>query len=126
MATSALKEFRTPAGLYAEGEAPGWLRAILTLSAEGVSRTGRPGRVSPPVKGEAHGFAGKLIRALQELSSYDRDHVRRHAEHLRSGGYVVAAFAGEDEHAKQRAADALRSAGGDFVNYYADACIESL
>jgi hypothetical protein len=78
------------------------------------------------VEGEAHGFAGKLVRLLQQLSSYDLDHVRRHAEHLRGGGYVVAAFVGEDEDAKRRAADAMRSAGGDFVNYYADSYIESL
>jgi hypothetical protein len=78
------------------------------------------------VGGEAHGLGGKLLRALQQLSSYDREHVRRHAEHLRSGGYVVAVFVGPNEHAKQRAADAMRSAGGDFINYYASVYVESL
>jgi len=77
------------------------------------------------VTGEAHGVRGEVIRALQAASSDDLDHVRRHAEHLAGGGYAVAVAVGEDEDAKQRAADALR-ADGEFLNYYADNYIESL
>jgi hypothetical protein len=77
------------------------------------------------VTGEAHGLRGEVIRALQAASGDDLDHVRRHAEHLAGGGYVVAVAVGEDEDAKQRAADALR-ADGEFLNYYADNYIESL
>jgi hypothetical protein len=77
------------------------------------------------VTGEAHGLRGEVIRALQAASSDDLDHVRRHAEHLAGGGYIVAVAVGEDEDAKQRAADALR-ADGEFLNYYADNFIESL
>jgi hypothetical protein len=76
--------------------------------------------------GEAHGLRGHLIRALQVASSYDLDHVRRHAEHLRAGQYIVAVSVGVEEDAKERAADALRAAGGAFINYYADNYIESL
>ena len=78
------------------------------------------------VTGEAHGFGGRLVRALQWLSSPDHDHLRRHAEHLRAGGFVIGVDVGEDEDAKRRAADALRAGGGDFLNYYADLYIESL
>jgi hypothetical protein len=76
--------------------------------------------------GDAHGLRGHLIRALQAASSYDLDHVRRHAEHLRAGHYILAVAVGVDEEAKQQAADALRAAGGGFINYYAGNYIESL
>jgi hypothetical protein len=77
------------------------------------------------VEGDEHGLRGRLIRTLQAASSTDLDHVRRHADHLLSGDYVVAVAVGEDEDAKQRAVDALHDAGGVFVNYYADNYIES-
>jgi hypothetical protein len=77
------------------------------------------------VEGDEHGLAGRLVRALQAVSSADLDHVRHHAAHLRSGHLVVGVAVGEDEDAKQRAVDALRAAGGHFVNYYADNYIES-
>jgi hypothetical protein len=78
------------------------------------------------VTGEAHGLRGSVIRTLQAVSSDDLDHARRHAEHLLAGDHVVAVGVGKDEAAKQRAADALRAAGGAFINYYADDYIESL
>jgi hypothetical protein len=78
------------------------------------------------IKGDAHGLRGNVIRALQSAASDDFDHVRRHAEHLRAGDHVLAVGVGEDDDAKTRAADALRAAGGEFINYYADNYIESL
>ena len=78
------------------------------------------------VKGEAHGVAGTIIRTLQAAMSDDADHVRRYAEHLRAGHYVVGVSVGEDEEAKQRAADALRAAHAQFLNYYADTYVEDL
>jgi hypothetical protein len=78
------------------------------------------------LSGDAHGLRGHLIRALQTLSSYDLEHARRHAEHLRAGHYVVAVPVGGDEDAKQQAAEALRAAGGEFIHYYAENYIESL
>jgi hypothetical protein len=78
------------------------------------------------VSGEAHGFRGHVMRLLQAASSEDLDHVRRHAEHLRAGHYVLAVAVGDDEQAKQRAAGAMRDSRGEFLNYYADNYIESL
>jgi hypothetical protein len=82
------------------------------------------GRVD--VKGEGHGLAGTIIRRLQAALSDDADHVRRHAEHLRAGHYIVGVSVGEDEAAKQRAADALRAADAQFLNYYAANYVEDL
>jgi hypothetical protein len=76
------------------------------------------------VTGDAHGLRGHVIRALQTVSSYDLEHARRHAEHLRAGHYVLAV--GADEDAKQQAAEALRAAGGRSIHYYAENYIESL
>jgi hypothetical protein len=78
------------------------------------------------VTGEAHGLKGRVIRALQAASSHDLDHVRHHAGHLRDGGYVIGVEVGKNEDAKRRAAGALRTGGGEFLNYYADLYIESL
>jgi hypothetical protein len=77
------------------------------------------------VEGDEHGPPGKLIRVLQAALSFDLDHVRRHAAHLRSGEYVVAAAVGEDEGARHRAVEALRAAGAGFINYYGDNYIQS-
>lgn len=77
-------------------------------------------------EGTAHGVAGRLIRALQEATSYERDHARRHADQLHGGGYVLGVFVGVDEDAKRRAGDAMRAQGGEFINYYAVTYIESL
>jgi hypothetical protein len=77
-------------------------------------------------EGTAHGVSGRTLRALQEASSYDRDHTRRHVEHLHGGGQLLAVWVGVDEDAKRRAADAMRDNGGEFINYYADTYVESL
>lgn len=44
---------------------------------------------------------------------------------LRSGDDVVGVAVGDDEEARQRAVDALRTAGAAFINYYGDTHIES-
>ena len=77
-------------------------------------------------QGTAHDVAGRLTRALQEAASYERDHARRHVDHLQGGGYVLGVLVGVDEDAKRRSGDAIRAHGGEFVNYYADTYIESL
>jgi hypothetical protein len=76
--------------------------------------------------GTAHGVGGRVIRALQEASSYEREHARRHADRLQAGGYVLGVFVGADEDAKRRAGEAMRAHGGEFLTYYADTYIESL
>ena len=55
------------------------------------------------VGGEAHGTAGTMMRWLQSAVSDDADHVRRYAEHLRAGHYVVGVAVGDDEAARRRA-----------------------
>jgi fermentation-respiration switch protein FrsA (DUF1100 family) len=87
---------------------------------------GEEGLARLDAEGEAHGKGGSIIRRLQAVFSDDGDDVRRYAEHLRDGHYVVGVAVGEDEAAKQRAADALRAANGEFVHYYADNYVEDL
>jgi hypothetical protein len=78
------------------------------------------------VKGEGHGLAGTVKRWLQGVLSDDADHARRYAEHLREGHFVVGVSVGGDEAAKQRAADVLRAADAQFINYYAENYVEDL
>ena len=78
------------------------------------------------VEGAAHGKSGTIMRKLQGVLSDDTDHVHRYAEHLRAGRYVVGVAVGDDEAVKQRAADALRAAHAEFLNYYADTYVEVL
>jgi len=78
------------------------------------------------VKGEGHGLAGAVKRWLQGVLSDDADHARRYAEHLREGHFVLGVSVGEDEPARQRAADALRAADARFINYYAENYVEDL
>jgi hypothetical protein len=107
-------------------------RAIEALARAGVGPEhrevlhGEQDARSLDVSGEAHGFRGHVIRLLQAASGEDLEHARRHAEHMRSGHYVLAVAVGEDEQAKQRAAGIMRESGGEFLNYYADNYIESL
>ena len=78
------------------------------------------------VEGEGHGLVGTVKRWLQGVLSDDADHARRYAEHLREGHFVLGVSVGEDEAAKQRAADALRGADAQFINYYAENYVEDL
>ena len=78
------------------------------------------------VKGEGHGLVGTVKRWLQGVLSEDADHASRYAEHLREGHFILGVSVGEDEAAKQRAADALRAADAQFINYYAANYVEDL
>jgi hypothetical protein len=78
------------------------------------------------VEGEHHGLAGTVKRWLQGVFSDDAEHARRYADHLREGHFILGVAVGEDEAAKQRAAEALRAADAQFVNYYADNYVEDL
>ncbi|MFZ0043525.1 MAG: hypothetical protein WAK93_19610 [Solirubrobacteraceae bacterium] len=78
------------------------------------------------VEGEAHGKTGAMVRRLQAAVSDEVDHAREYAEHLRAGHYVIGVAVGDDEAAKQRAADALRGARAQFLNYYAENYVEDL
>jgi hypothetical protein len=87
---------------------------------------GEQGLARIDVHGEAHGRRGSIIRRLQTAFSDDADYVRRYAEHLRAGHYVVGVAVGDDQAAKQQAADALRAAHAEFINYYAANYVEDL
>lgn len=78
------------------------------------------------IGGEGHGLGGTIVRKLQAIFSDDAAHARRYAEHLRAGHYVVGVSVGEDEAAKERAANALRAVGAQFLNYYAENYVEDL
>ena len=78
------------------------------------------------VEGGAHGLAGKVKRWLQGVLSDDADHAHRYGEHLAEGHFIVGVSVGGDDAAKQRAADALRAADAQFINYYADNYVEDL
>jgi hypothetical protein len=78
------------------------------------------------VEGTAHGTSGSLMRRLQAVLSDDADHVRRYADSLQTGQYVLGVPVGEDGAAKDRAADALRNAGAEPVHYYAENYVEDL
>ena len=87
---------------------------------------GEEGLARIDVAGEAHGRSGRMMRRLQEGLSDDAGHVREYAERLRAGHYVVGVAVGEDEAAKLRAADALRAAHAETVDYYAENYVEDL
>jgi hypothetical protein len=78
------------------------------------------------VGGEAHGVTGSIVRKLQTFFSEDAADVRQYADQLRAGRYVVGVAVAEDEAAKGRAAEALRGANAQFLNYYADNYVEDL
>jgi hypothetical protein len=87
---------------------------------------GEAGLARIDVDGAAHGTSGSLMRRLQATLSDDADHVRRYAEDLRAGHYVFGVRVGEDEAAKERAADALRGSRAEYVHYYAENYVEDL
>jgi hypothetical protein len=78
------------------------------------------------VEGAEHGRSGSLMRRLQSALSDDADHVRRYADSLRSGQYVIGVRVGEDEATKERAANALRASPAEFLHYYAENYVEDL
>jgi hypothetical protein len=87
---------------------------------------GEDGLARIDVDGTAHGRSGSLKRRLQATLSDDADHVRRYAEHLRAGHYVLGVPVGEQEVAKERAAEALHGSSAEFVHYYAENYVEDL
>jgi hypothetical protein len=87
---------------------------------------GEEGLAHIDLQGQGHGRSGGIVRRLQAAVSDDGDHVRRYTEYLREGHYIVGVRVGEDDAAKQRAADALRGAHAEFLNYYAENYVEDL
>jgi hypothetical protein len=87
---------------------------------------GEAGLARIDTTGETHGWMGRLFRRLQDVVSDEGEHARRYADWLREGHYIVGVAVGDDEAAKQRAAEALRGAHTEFLVYYAAHYIEDL
>jgi hypothetical protein len=87
---------------------------------------GEAGVARIDIDGDAHGRTGRLARRLQNVLSDDGSELREYAQHLREGHYVVGVNVGDDEEAKQRAANALAGAHAEFVHYYAESYVEDL
>jgi hypothetical protein len=77
------------------------------------------------IEGQMHGVRGRLVRALQSIADVDLAHIRRHGEYMRADRYVVGVVVGDDRQDQQRAVEALRAAGGEFINFYGDSYVES-
>ena len=116
-------------GVFAHDEAVGHVRDALSqagFAEESVAVLhGEEDADRLDVKGEAHGVAGQLIRALQQISDVELNHLERHATLLRSGEYLVGVVIADAGDEKQRAVDALRAAGGTFINFYHGNYVES-
>ena len=87
---------------------------------------GEQGLARIDLEGTAHGKGGAIMRRLQAALSDDADRARGYAEDLRAGRYLVGVAVGEDEAAKQRAADALRASRAESISYYAENYVEDL
>ncbi len=67
-----------------------------------------------------------MIRRLQAVMSDEAELTRGYAEYVRDGHYLVAVSVGDDDGAKQRAAEAVRAADAQFLTYFAAHTIEDL
>ena len=117
-------------GVVTDGAALDETRRRLTEAGFGPDRCevlhGEASLARIDVGGAAHGRSGRLVRRLQDAFSDDGAHVRRYAEHLQDGHYVIGVPVGHDEAAKRRAAEALTAADAQFVHYYAENYVEDL
>jgi hypothetical protein len=75
---------------------------------------------------EAHGWMGRLFRRLQDVVTDESEHARRYERWLREGRCIVGVVVGDDQAAKQHAAEALRGPEVEFLAYYAANHIEDL
>jgi hypothetical protein len=66
--------------------------------------------------GERHGTLGRLKRLVQTFGDTEKEYVRKQADELRAGNYLVAAPADEDE--RDAVAGVLNRHGGRFINHY--------
>jgi hypothetical protein len=76
--------------------------------------------------GDRHGGWVHFRRALERVFADEIVVFDRAEEILRSGGVVVAAFTGGDAARKARAAEVLKSYGGQAVRYWGEFTIERL
>lgn len=76
--------------------------------------------------GDRHGGWAHFRRTLERIFADETVVFDRAEEILRSGGAVVAAFTGGDAARKARAAEVLKSHGGQEVRYWGEWVIERL
>ncbi len=87
---------------------------------------GEAGADQLDLKGERHGGWAQFRRALERVFADEMAFLDRAEEVLRAGGVVVAAFTGGDDAQKARAAEVLKSYGGQRVRYWGQWTIEGL
>jgi hypothetical protein len=90
--------------------------AFVVCGDEGVRRLDPTGR--------HHGLKGRLVRAVQYVTSYG-DLIEEDAQHLETGGVIVVLPA-EDPHARAEALRILRAEQASRVRYYGDTTYEDL
>ena len=69
---------------------------------------------------------GNVVGVLIDDAALDVARDRLEQAGFAPDRYVVGVSVGEDEMAKQRAAEALRAGDAQFLNYYADNYVEDL
>ena len=67
--------------------------------------------------GKRHGGLERLRRIVQNFGDEDREHVRRQADEMRAGRFLVTAPA-EGREERDRLAGILKERGGRFINHY--------
>jgi hypothetical protein len=75
--------------------------------------------------GERHGMLGQLRRVVQHFGDEEIEHIERQARELRTGNFLVAAPA-EDEEERDEVASIMESHGGHFINHYTSWAVERL
>jgi hypothetical protein len=67
--------------------------------------------------GDKHGVLGKIAAVIREFGDVDNEQKRQHERELRAGHFMVAVRA-EEEGARDKALEILKSKGGHFINFY--------
>jgi hypothetical protein len=87
---------------------------------------GEAGAAQLDLKGERHGGWVHFRRELERVFADETPDFDRAEEVLQGGGTVVAALTGGDAARKARAAEVLKSHGGQAVRYWGEFTIERL
>lgn len=105
--------------------------AIKQLSAMGFTRedigvlAGKEGAARLDASGERHGLAAQLSRFFQKFADLDAKHTQRHEQELMAG-HILIAVDGSDEQRREQVRQAMKSAGGYFINFYSKWWVENL
>lgn len=66
--------------------------------------------------GKRHGTLGRLRRIIQTFGDQEKEVVKKQADELRAGNFLISAPADDDE--RDRVAAVLTRHGGRFINHY--------